>query len=318
MLHVRLVSPPDLTGRVTGILTADSGVVDLVILRGAARQPDGDAVQFDLQTRSANQVLNQLRDLGLNARGPVTIDMIDAEIEGPERRTRLRGSWHGETAPVWDVVGAWIRRDSAYAPSFFILLVIAGLIGAVGILINSQILIVAAMVVGPEYNAIISVAFGIERRDWHPVRGGLMALTVGFAAAIVMALVFAIGIRLFGQVPAPFLAGLRPVADLINSPDLFSVVIAVLAGIVGVVSLTESKANAMIGVFISVTTIPAASAIGVSAAFGLWRDAEGSAVQLLLNAGLLIGIGALAMRAQRRLWRGRTGSGKRDSPASGA
>src|ERR1022692_352728 len=318
MLHVRLVSPPDLTARLAGILTADSGVLNLVVLPGAAQHPDGDSVLFDLQTRSANQVLRQLRELGLNARGPVTLGLVDAAIEGPERRTRLLGSRYGEITPVWEMVRARIRADATYAPSFFVLLVIAGLIGAVGILINSQILIVAAMVVGPEYNAIISVAFGIERRDWHPVRGGLLALTVGFAAAIVMALVFAIGIRLLGQVPAPFLAGLRPVADLINSPDLFSVVIAVLAGIVGVVSLTESKANAMIGVFISVTTIPAASAIGVSAAFGLWRDAEGSAVQLLLNAGLLIGIGALAMRAQRRLWRGRTGSGKRDSPASGA
>jgi uncharacterized hydrophobic protein (TIGR00271 family) len=307
MLYVRLVSPPELTERLTQTLAADSGVIDLVVLRGAARQPDGDAVQFNLQTHSANQILSQLRDLSLNARGPVTIDTIDAAIEGPERRTKLRGSWYGETAPAWEVVRARIRRDAAYAPSFFILLVIAGLIGAVGILINSQILIVAAMVVGPEYNAIISVAFGIERRDWHPVRGGLLALAVGFAAAIVMALIFAICIRLLGQVPAPFLAGLRPVADLINSPDLFSVVIAVLAGIVGVVSLTESKANAMIGVFISVTTIPAASAIGVSVAFGFWRDAEGSAVQLLLNVGLLIGVGALALGAQRRLWRGRAG-----------
>jgi uncharacterized membrane protein len=108
-------------------------------------------------------------------------------------------------------------------------------------------------------------------------------------------------------VPAPFLAGLRPVSDLINSPDLFSVVIAVLAGIVGVVSLTESRASALIGVFISVTTIPAAAAVGVSVAFGLWREAGGSALQLLLNAGLLIVVGALALRLQRWIWRDRSG-----------
>jgi len=35
--------------------------------------------------------------------------------------------------------------------------------------------------------------------------------------------------------------------------------VAVLVGVVGVVSLTESLANALIGVFISVTTIPAAA-----------------------------------------------------------
>ena len=48
--------------------------------------------------------------------------------------------------PVWDVVEARIRAEAVYAPSFYVLLMLAGLIGAVGILTNSQILIVGAMV----------------------------------------------------------------------------------------------------------------------------------------------------------------------------
>jgi uncharacterized membrane protein len=72
-------------------------------------------------------------------------------------------------------------------------------------------------------------------------------------------LLFGLAVRASGQTPAPFLKGVRPVGDLINTPNIFSVIVAVLAGIVGVVSLTESRANALIGVFISVTTIPAAA-----------------------------------------------------------
>ena len=182
------------------------------------------------------------------------------------------------------------------------LLVIAGLIAAVGILINSQILIVAAMVVGPEYGAIISAALGIESRDWPPVRSGLIALTGGFLLAIITAYVFALCIKGLGETPHLYSMGLRPVSDLINSPNLFSVVVAVLAGIVGVVSLAESRANALIGVFISITTIPAAADIGVSLAYHSWAEARGSALQLLLNVGLLIIIGALAVRLLRRIW----------------
>src|SRR5271157_487117 len=70
-----------------------------------------------------------------------------------------------DIAPVWDIVEAKIRSDAVYFPSFYILLAIARLIGAVGILTNSQILIVGAMVVGPEYNAIMGVALGIDKRD---------------------------------------------------------------------------------------------------------------------------------------------------------
>ena len=72
---------------------------------------------------------------------------------------------------MWELVEANIRAGGQYPPSFFSLLVIAGLIGAVGILTNSQILIVAAMVVGPEYGAIMATALGIDKRDWAPRSG---------------------------------------------------------------------------------------------------------------------------------------------------
>ena len=90
-------------------------------------------------------------------------------------------------------------------------------------------------------------------------------------------------------------------SDLIKSLNLFSVVVAVIAGLVGVVSLTQARPSALTGVFISVTTIPAAADIGVSLAYRSWQEARGSLVQLLLNVGLLI-VGALALHAQRASW----------------
>ena len=308
MLHVRIASPPDVTGRLVETLAADPGVLNLVVLRGAARRPDGDAVQFDLRTRSANPVFQQLRELQLDDRGVVMVEAVDAAISDPERPAASRGRYLGEVAPVWEMVEAGIRAGGVYAPSFFGLLIIAGLIACVGILTNSQILVVGAMVVGPEYSAIIAVAQGIERRRADPVRRGLLALLAGFGLTIVAAVLFGLVIRGLGRTPEAFLAGVRPVAALINRPNLFSVIVAVLAGIVGVVSLTESRANALIGVFVSVTTIPAAAAVGLSLAYQDWSSAGGSALQLLLNVVLLILVGAAGLRAQRLLWRSRAGA----------
>jgi uncharacterized hydrophobic protein (TIGR00271 family) len=211
-----------------------------------------------------------------------------------------------DVPPVWEIVEAKIRADGQYPLSFFTLLVIAGLIGAVGILTNSQILIVAAMVVGPEYGAIMATALGIDKRDRAAVRRGLIALVAGFAIAVLAAAIFGLLIRWSGHTPRLYEAGVRPVSDLINSPNVFSVIVAVLAGIVGVVSLTESRANALIGVFISVTTIPAASDMGLSAAYGSWSEARGSTFQLLLNVVLLIAVGAAGLRLQRAAWRNRS------------
>jgi uncharacterized hydrophobic protein (TIGR00271 family) len=231
---------------------------------------------------------------------------VDAVIgERPAPAAKF-GMVQRDIAPVWDVVDAKIRSDAVYAPSFYTLLAIAGLIGAVAILINSQILLVGAMVVGPEYNAIMGVALGIDRRNRRQVARGLMALAAGFLAALVLTMLFGLAIRGSGETPKAFYQGVRPISALISSPDVFSVVVAVLAGIAGVVSLTESRAGALIGVFISVTTIPAAANMGLSIAYADWDRALGSTYQLLLNVVVLIVVGALVMRLQRRIWRSRS------------
>jgi uncharacterized hydrophobic protein (TIGR00271 family) len=182
------------------------------------------------------------------------------------------------------------------------LLLCAGLIAAVGILTNSQILIVAAMVVGPEYSAILGAALGITERHPRPVKRGLAALGVGFGMAVVATFLFSLVIRGAGQAPRDFLLGFRPVSDLISQPNLFSIVVAVIAGIVGVVSILQDRVSALIGVFISVTTIPAAAAMGLSAAFGQWREAWGATEQLVLNVAILLAVGVVALILQRRFW----------------
>lgn len=304
MLHVRVVSPAHVTGRLVDSLAADGGVLNIVVLPAAAIHPDGDAVQFDVLTSSANPVLRRLRDFGLDRDTSVAVEAVDATIADRAQPGRAERRYHGERAPVWELVEARIAEGAEYAPSFFALLVFAGVIGACGILANSQILIVGAMVVGPEYGAIVSVADGIDRRDWRPVGRGLLVLVAGFLVAIGVTLLFALCIRGVGHTPRLYLHGVRPVSDLINSPNLISVVVAVVAGVVGVVSLTLAKTGALIGVFISITTIPAAADIGVSIAYQSWREARGSALQLALNVALLIIVGALALRGQRLIWRG--------------
>jgi len=83
------------------------------------------------------------------------------------------------------------------------------------------------------------------------------------------------------------------------------------------VSLTEARANALIGVFISVTTVPAAASIGVSIAYSSWHEAGGSTLQLLLNVALLIVVGAAGLTTQRAIWRRSSGGPPGPPPGPG-
>jgi uncharacterized membrane protein len=131
----------------------------------------------------------------------------------------------------------------------------------------------------------------------------VLALLVGFTLAILVTLAFSVLVRAAGWETDAFRIGFRPVSNLIDQPNAFSVVLATLAGVVGVVSVVEARTGALIGVFISVTTVPAAADIGTSLAFERWSEARGSLWQLLLNLVILVAVGAAGFRLQRHFWR---------------
>jgi uncharacterized hydrophobic protein (TIGR00271 family) len=303
VIHIRSVSPPDLTPGLVESLSSRQGVLNMIVLEGVARKPDGDSVQFDVIAAEANDVLQDLRAFGVVQRGSIIIEDVGADLSNRANEAEAHAPRPLRLLPTWEQAEARIRAGGRYPPSWFALLIIAGLIAAVGIFTNSQILIVGAMVVGPEYAAIISVALGIHKHDRRRIRTGSAALFVGFMIAIIATLAFSVIVRALGLESQAFSLGIRPVSNLINTPDVFSVVVATLAGIVGVVSLVEARAGALIGVFISVTTIPAAADVGVSIAFENWSEARGSLVQLLLNIAILVTVGAVGLAAQQGVWR---------------
>jgi uncharacterized hydrophobic protein (TIGR00271 family) len=302
VIHLRVVSPPDVTPALVPLLGNEPAVMNLTVLPGAVRNPDGDAVHFDVLHGAANEVIGRLRDLGLERRGSIVLENVDTAMSAHADSVTARQGRFQQFTPVWAEIEARIALDGTFPPSWFALLVIAGLIGAIGILTNSQILIVGAMVVGPEYGAITSLAFGVTRRDSAPVLRSAAALVAGFALAVVGALLLSLMIRGAGLEPTAYSLGIRPVSNLINTPDWFSFIVAALAGVVGVVSLTESRSSTLIGVFISVTTIPAASDIGVSLAFGSGSEAWGSTLQLLLNVTVLAAVAIAGLPLQRAVW----------------
>jgi len=310
MLHLRVVSPSDITDGLVVLLRAEPAVMNMTVSRSSVRDPDGDAVQFDVLQGAAEAVIGQLRHLGVEQRGSIMLEEVDASVSAHADRVSARQPRFQQFTPVWTEVEARIRTGGSYPPSWFALLVIAGLIGAVGILTNSEILIVGAMVVGPEYGAILSVAFGVTTHDRTRVLRGTAALVAGFSLAVVGALLLALLIGWAGLEPGPYSRGIRPVSSLIDTPNWFSVIVAVLAGIVGVISMTQSRSSTLIGVFISVTTIPAASDVGVSLAFGSASEAWGSALQLVLNVGVLTAVAIVGLPAQQAFWRraGRAGA----------
>ena len=132
-------------------LRGDDAVLNVALLPETSEHPNGDTIHFDVLNGGANRVFSRLRELGIVEGGSVIAETVDAWLSDTAEAAERHQPRFEAFAPVWELVDARMRSDGTYPPSWFGLLVIAGLIAAIGILINSQILIVAAMVVGPEY-----------------------------------------------------------------------------------------------------------------------------------------------------------------------
>ena len=90
-------------------------------------------------------------------------------------------------------------------------------------------------------------------------------------SALLATLVF----RFTGLAPDNYAVTERQLTAFISHPDGLGAVVAVLAGIVGMLSLTEAWSGSLIGVLVSVTTIPAAANVGVATVYGEWNEVCG-------------------------------------------
>ncbi len=315
MVHLRIVVPAERAERVLGLLDASPATTNIVYLRGAARRPRGDVVLCDVAREDASVVIEDLKELGIAEDGSIALEQIDSQISAAAKRAERAARGLPSDAVVWEEVEARTSETTELGGNFLIFMMLACLIASVGIFTGSPILIVGAMVVGPEFGPLAGLCVAmVERRASVAVRS-LAALAIGFPLAIAAAFLFTFFCVGTGLVDADFESTQNPLTQFIAEPDAFSFIVAVFAGSAGMLSLTSAKSGALIGVLISVTTIPAAANVGVAAALGNWDDWVGAMEQLTVNLSAIVLAGVATLYVQRRLyerrWRRHLGDGTR-------
>lgn len=282
MLHMRVICPSERTENVLGALEAQLGVTHIVVLRGAAVAPRGDMVQADVARESANEVLEALTALGVTEDGGVTLVPVETVLSAAARKAEHDAPGDSADSIVWEELLSHTREESTLNRVFVAFLTIACLLAAIGVVTDSPITIVGAMVVGPEFGPLAALAVALVRRDRKLRRRSILALVVAFPIAMGVTLLATFVVKMFGWMDVESLETLHQV-DFVYKVGPISFVVALLAGAAGMLALLSEKSAALVGVFISVTTVPAAGFAVVAAANGEWRIAGLSSLQLAVN-----------------------------------
>jgi uncharacterized hydrophobic protein (TIGR00271 family) len=302
VLHLRAIVPSDRTDKVCAVLADCAGATNVVVLEGAARSPSGDLVTADVAREAANEVLDELRALGVARDGSIALDKVDLTLSERAELAMELAPGHGDDAVVWEELDRQVSEGTALTWSFVAFLALATQLAGIAALIDSPVLVVGAMVLGPEFGAVAAICYGLVRLQPGRIVEAVRALVVGFAVAIVITYVCALVSRWIGVIELDRLPENRPLTAFIYSPDRWSFIVALLAGAAGVLSLTAGKSSALVGVFISVTTVPAAGNLAVALALKHTSEITGSLLQLAVNFAGMIIAGAVTLIVQRVLW----------------
>jgi len=223
-------------------------------------------VLCDVAREAANDVVERLQDHGLHREGAIVIEGLEVVVSDAAAAAEAASPGESGDALVWEQLEGRMRAEAALTISFVVFMSVAAIIAAIGILLDSPILVIGAMVVGPDYGPLAALCVAAVRR--RPTSAAVAGRTIatGFVTAAAAALVATLLFR--------------------------------LTAIVGMLSLTEGRSGALVGVLVSVTTIPAIGNIGAAAAYGAWRDVGGAVAQLAINVTGLVIAGVLTLAVQ--------------------
>jgi len=305
VVHLRIVAPGDRSEKALELLKAYGSVSNVIFLKDAAQRPDGDVILCDVAREDASVVLGDLRELEIPRVGSISLEYIDTQISEAAERAEKFAPGAPSDAVVWEDVEARTSENVELSGSFVAFMVLAVLIATAGIFLDSPILIIGAMVVGPEFGPLAGLCVALVEKRGELALRSLKALVVGFPVAIMAGFLVSVAIKQLGLAPDGFDLDSRQFTEFITHPDFFSFFVAFLAGSAGVLSLTSTKSGALIGVLISVTTIPAAANVGVAAAYGDAEEWRGAMAQLSVNLTMIVLAGVGTLYVQRLLYRRR-------------
>jgi uncharacterized hydrophobic protein (TIGR00271 family) len=299
MVHLRLVVPVGLVHAVLRILEGSASVINVAHFPAAARKPSGDLMFCDVAREDASVVLADLSALGLQEAGSIALEGVDTSLSRAADAAEAAAAGSPSDAVVWEDVESRTSESAAISAVFLLFMVLASLIAAVGIVLDTPILVVGAMVVGPEFGPVAGVCVALVQRRPRLAARSLLALGVGFPLGIAATVLATVIFKATGVFDDGFDSGSHALSTVIAKPDFLAFFVAFCAGIAGMLSLSTAKSGALIGVLISVTTIPASANAALAAGYGDWATFSGSMGQLGVNLAAMLIAGTLTLGVQR-------------------
>lgn len=192
------------------------------------------------------------------------------------------GEWHWlhEKPMPLKLLNRGLWKGANPSLSYYVMLLISGVISVLGLLAGSTAAIIGAMIVAPLMGPIVAMAFAITMGNRRLLKQSGLSVFTGSLMCVVTAYIIC-EILGFTSMNAEILQR--------TQPTLIDLVIGLAAGAAGSFAKTRREiADALPGVAIAVALVPPLSVIGIGIAVGSQSIAVGATLLFLTNLGGII------------------------------
>ncbi len=202
------------------------------------------------------------------------------------------GEFRNPLAQVEDGLSSGGASRGSALTRFWMLLVLASVVGAAGVVDNSTPVVLGAMIVSPLATPVYGVALSTVVGSRRGLRDALLLLAAGIAVSILVGLL--VSLLTFERLPLeanPQIVGR-------TAPKVLDLVVALAMGLVGAFALVRRDvANIVAGVAIAISLVPVLEVVGITLGHGRPDLAWGAALLFLTNAAAIIVAGVVVFTA---------------------
>jgi uncharacterized hydrophobic protein (TIGR00341 family) len=209
---------------------------------------------------------------------------VEASVPRPEKKEKVPekpGEAAAEEGP--DKKRKRISREELYSDVvkmtelswiYVVLIILASVVAAVGILRNNVVYIIGAMVIAPVLGPNVALSLAATLGDGELSRRALWAIATGISVALIFSALVGIAFDVDTQIP-----------ELLSRTEVNfgDIALALAAGGAAVISLSSGLVSALIGVMVAVALLPPLVTLGMLAGSGHWDLALGSLLLFLVN-----------------------------------
>jgi uncharacterized hydrophobic protein (TIGR00271 family) len=248
-------------------------------------------VTAELVDDAVDGALTRVHQMGV-PREDVVLVRLDSIGRAAAQRPLASVVW----ADLLSQAGANARPFARY----LLMMMIAGVIAAFGVIYANVTLVVGAMAISPDVLPVTAAATAIVLARWRLAGRALTALIVGLATVCLVGIVIAFVVHQLGLASTNFSIDQQSFLSGLATVNISTPIVALVAGVAAILAL-ETRASSAVGVAISVTTIPASAYLGVVLGSGEADKAGSPLLVLLINVTMLLVGGCVTLLAQRWL-----------------